>query len=199
MKRLIAIVAMVLGMYIIPANAQLVGHLVCADYTQLTGTGMVTRLASISDLAGRGYIGWNPNSRFNRPPITIAIGYSGSFNNKAWKALVRVLPYLDPINNGPWMDETRDPMNFSTIQAVKSWVPHTPDCLWMMSEIGSPWMNRVDRNGRTLELVNIDDPNIYRSPFFAMTRIGPHIYPNLTFSRNAAFRNNTPFTTLYIK
>lgn len=176
-----------------------VGHLVCADYTHLVPQGVTTQLASIQHFANRGYLnfGRGPFDSY-RPPLTIAIGLPGSDSNQTWKELTRALPYLRMENNGPMVDETRNVMTFATIQAVKSWARGTPDCLFMVAPIRSPYMMRVDAYGRSLELVNINDDNVYRIPGFGKQFIPPGMYPNLQMSRYAWASNNQALVTLSV-
>lgn len=122
-------------------------HLVCADYVKFpTAAG---RLANITDFAGR-------------RDITIAIGQDGSGSNITYRVMMSALPYLNPSNGGPNVNISVDPTSMNTLKTVKNTSSAKLDCLFFVSTPNSDTMRRIDMYGNNLELVNINDPALFR-------------------------------------
>jgi TRAP-type uncharacterized transport system substrate-binding protein len=167
-------------------------HLVCADYVKFpSATG---RLANISDLAGR-------------RDLTIAIGQDGSGSNLTWRVFQSLMPYLDPARGGPQVNAIVDNTSQRTLSTVKSTSSAKLDCMFFVSTPNSDVMKRVDAQGATLELININDPAIFRlqnkwgESIYSMGTIAPHTYPNLQSDRFTSFwgKNPQPVTTVKVK
>jgi TRAP-type uncharacterized transport system substrate-binding protein len=166
------------------------GHLVCNQYVA-EEMGVVGRLMNISDFR-------NPKAR----NYTIAIGPEGSGGNVTYRIMMGLLPYLDPRNGGPQVNNTSEPTSANTLKTVKSTGSSRLDCLFVVSTPKSEGLNRVDDNGATLEMVGINDPALFNlrdrwgQPIYEMASIPPRFYRNLQNPKYAFF--NQPVTTIAI-